>query len=68
MAIGASISDDAALERGVAIVTQSGNIGCNVTMQARGLPIAYLTALYGLDRLAVLASGAGASPSVTLSH
>lgn len=28
--------------RGVAIVTQSGNIGCNLTMQRRGLPIAYL--------------------------
>ncbi len=28
--------------RGVAIVTQSGNIGCNMTMQRRGLPIAYL--------------------------
>ncbi len=28
--------------RGVAIVTQSGNIGCNITMQRRGLPISYL--------------------------
>ena len=28
--------------RGVAIITQSGNIGCNLTMQRRGLPIAYL--------------------------
>jgi acetate---CoA ligase (ADP-forming) len=28
--------------RGVAIVTQSGNIGCNMTMQRRALPIAYL--------------------------
>ncbi len=28
--------------RGVAIVTQSGNIGCNLTMQRRGLPIAFL--------------------------
>ena len=28
--------------RGVAIVTQSGNIGLNLTMQARSLPIAYL--------------------------
>jgi acyl-CoA synthetase (NDP forming) len=28
--------------RGVAIITQSGNIGCNLTMQQRGLPIAYL--------------------------
>ncbi len=30
------------VSRGVAIVTQSGNIGCNLTMQRRGLPIAYL--------------------------
>jgi acyl-CoA synthetase (NDP forming) len=30
------------VERGVAIVTQSGNIGLNLTMQRRGLPIAYL--------------------------
>ena len=33
------------VERGVAIVTQSGNIGCNLTMQRRGLPIAYLVTL-----------------------
>ncbi len=32
----------ARVPRGVAIVTQSGNIGCNLTMQRRGLPIAYL--------------------------
>ncbi len=31
-----------ARERGVAILTQSGNIGLNLTMQARSLPIAYL--------------------------
>ena len=31
--------------RGVAIVTQSGNIGCNLTMQTRGLPIAYLVTM-----------------------
>ena len=30
------------LERGVAIVTQSGNIGLNLTMQRRHLPLAYL--------------------------
>ncbi len=29
-------------ERGVAIITQSSNIACNLTMQKRGLPIAYL--------------------------
>ena len=33
------------IDRGVAIVTQSGNIGCNLTMQRRGLPIAYLVTL-----------------------
>jgi acyl-CoA synthetase (NDP forming) len=33
------------VERGVAILTQSGNIGCNVSMQRRGLPIAYLLTL-----------------------
>jgi acetyl-CoA synthetase len=31
-----------AVDCGVAIVTQSGNIGLNLTMQARSLPIAYL--------------------------
>ena len=30
------------LQRGVAIVTQSGNIGLNLTMQRRNLPLAYL--------------------------
>lgn len=30
------------VERGVAIVTQSGNIGLNLTMQRRHLPLAYL--------------------------
>lgn len=29
-------------ERGAAIITQSSNIACNLTMQARGLPVAYL--------------------------
>ena len=33
------------LERGVAIVTQSGNIGLNLTMQRRGLPLAYMVAV-----------------------
>jgi acyl-CoA synthetase (NDP forming) len=32
-------------ERGVAIVTQSGNIGCNITMQRRALPLGYLVTL-----------------------
>ncbi|MHA6644338.1 acetate--CoA ligase family protein [Mesorhizobium sp. A623] len=29
-------------ERGVAIITQSSNIACNLTMQTRGLPVAFL--------------------------
>lgn len=29
-------------ERGVAIITQSSNIACNLTMQQRGLPLAFL--------------------------
>ena len=33
------------VERGVALVTQSGNIGCNLTMMQRGLPIATLLTL-----------------------
>jgi len=35
----------ARVERGVAIITQSGNIGLNLTMQQRGLPIAFLATL-----------------------
>lgn len=31
--------------RGVAIVTQSGNIACNLTMQRRALPLAYIATL-----------------------
>lgn len=31
--------------RGVAIVTQSGNMGINLTMQARALPIAYMISI-----------------------
>ncbi len=30
------------VERGVAIITQSGNIGLNITMQRRHLPLAYM--------------------------
>ncbi|GLS23192.1 acyl-CoA synthetase [Labrys miyagiensis] len=33
------------VERGVAIITQSGNIALNITMQRRGLPIAYVIAV-----------------------
>ena len=35
----------APVPRGVAIITQSGNIGLNVTMQKRALPIGYLITL-----------------------
>ena len=34
-----------ALERGVGIITQSGNVGLNMTMQQTGLPIAYMVTL-----------------------
>lgn len=30
------------VERGVAVLTQSSNIACNVSMQMRGLPLAYI--------------------------
>lgn len=33
------------VDRGVAILTQSGNIACNITQQRRGLPIAYVITL-----------------------
>ena len=33
-----------AVDRGVAILTQSSNIAINLTMQQRGLPIAYMVA------------------------
>ena len=44
-------------ERGVAIITQSSNIGVSLTMQRRGLPVAYLItagnqAQLGISRLA----------------
>lgn len=47
-------------ERGVAVLTQSSNIACNVSMQMRGLPLAYLMtagnqAQTGLSALAVAA-------------
>jgi acyl-CoA synthetase (NDP forming) len=47
-------------EKGVAILTQSSNIACNISMQARGLPLAYLMtagnqAQTGLSALAVAA-------------
>jgi acetyl-CoA synthetase len=35
----------ARVERGIAVVTQSGNIGLNLTMQTRALPLAYLVTI-----------------------
>jgi acyl-CoA synthetase (NDP forming) len=48
------------IERGVAVLTQSSNIACNISMQMRGLPLAYLMtagnqAQTGLSALAVAA-------------
>ncbi len=46
---GASLWPDqhggARVERGVAMISQSGNIGVNMTMQMRGMPLAYLFTL-----------------------
>src|SRR3546814_16528282 len=57
----------AAGERGVAIVTQSSNIAINMTMQRRGLPLAFVAtagnqAQTGLSELAL---GMLADPRVT---
>lgn len=43
------------VERGVAIITQSGNIGLNLTMQRRALPIAYLATLGNQARVGLSA-------------
>lgn len=42
-------------ERGVALLTQSGNIGLNLTMQRRGLPVAYLMTLGNQARVGLAA-------------
>ncbi len=54
-------------ERGVAIVSQSSNIAINLTMQARGLPIAYVACLGNAARigLADLVEALGADDRVT---
>ncbi len=39
------------VERGVAILTQSGNIGLNLSMQRHHLPVAYVIALGNMARL-----------------
>ena len=44
-------------ERGVAIVTQSSNIGISVTMQQRGLPLAYIVTVGNQAQLGI--SGIG---------
>lgn len=44
-------------QRGVAIITQSGNIGLNITMQRRALPIGYLI---------TLGNQAGAGPAAVI--
>ncbi len=41
------------VERGVAIVTQSGNIGINLSMQQRSLPLAYLVSVGNQASLAI---------------
>jgi len=48
------------VERGVAVLTQSSNIACNISMQMRGLPLAYIMtagnqAQTGLSELAIAA-------------
>jgi acyl-CoA synthetase (NDP forming) len=46
-------------QRGVAIITQSGNLGLNLTMQRRALPLAYLITvgnMAGLDFAALMHS------------
>ena len=55
------------VERGVALLSQSSNIVINLTMQARGLPVAYVACLGNAAQvgLAELASALLADPRVT---
>ena len=55
------------VDSGVAIVTQSSNIACNLTMQARGLPIAYVMTAGNQAQtdLATMGRGLLADPRVT---
>ncbi|MGR3343716.1 MAG: acetate--CoA ligase family protein [Paracoccaceae bacterium] len=46
------------VERGVAIVTQSSNIAINITMQRRGLPVAYVVTLGNQAQIGVGEIGA----------
>ena len=41
------------VERGVAIITQSGNLGLNLTMQRRSLPLAYVVAVGNAARTGI---------------
>ncbi|PTX01794.1 acetate--CoA ligase family protein [Pararhodobacter aggregans] len=55
------------VERGVALISQSSNIVINLTMQARGLPVAYVACLGNAAQvgLAELAGAVLADPRVT---
>ncbi|MFV1494543.1 acetate--CoA ligase family protein [Phaeobacter sp. JH18-32] len=55
------------VERGVAILTQSSNIAINLTMQARGLPIAYVVTVgnQAQSDIAQIARGLLEDPRVT---
>ncbi|MDH5798247.1 MAG: CoA-binding protein, partial [Paracoccaceae bacterium] len=55
------------VEKGVAIVTQSSNIAINMTMQARGLPLAYVVTAGNQAQTGLAEIGAGliADPRVT---
>jgi len=55
------------VDSGVAIITQSSNIGINLTMQKRGLPIAYLVTAGNQAQIGIAAIGAAllADPRVT---
>ena len=55
------------VERGVALISQSSNIVINLTMQARGLPVAYVACLGNAAQvgLADLAAAVLADPRVT---
>jgi acyl-CoA synthetase (NDP forming) len=55
------------VERGVALISQSSNIVINLTMQARGLPVAYVACLGNAAQvgLAALAEAVLADPRVT---
>lgn len=55
------------VERGVAIISQSSNIAINLTMQARGLPVAYVACLGNAAQvgLAELAGAVLDDPRVT---